>query len=171
MAIRIVGISLVVVAIYLVCEIFVPEESHKKIESFFLTSEQKVLFAECETARKTLKEQGVPGRFAEVDFMVRDERLKNDPILKDLQKCFPVTAKSAPPFRLEIEIFSSDFGKESSADLQVQVSAFELKSGNKVAEVGFRMDHEPAKEEKDSSVQPVPKKPSDEREARHADRN
>src|SRR6185437_8844060 len=71
----------------------------------------------------------------------------NDPILNDLRKCFRTVAPSRGPqqsfHRLEIELFSSDFGTESSADLQAQISAFDTKTGNKVAEAGFRMDHQP----------------------------
>lgn len=162
---RLFALLLIGIAALIGIETFLPEESHKKITWILLSAEQKAIFAKCEDARNSLRQQGLPNRYVSVDFMVRDDRLKTDPILKDLQKCFPTSPKSSASFRLEVEVFSSDFGQESSADLQVQVSAFEVKSGNKVAEVGFRLDHEPLPSKEGSSRGPLPQKPTPERAA------
>lgn len=141
MVLKIGALVFLVSAVLVALSAILPEESQNKVKAIFLSDEQKVLFAECEQVRKQLKEQGLPSQFSSVDYRVRDQRLEKDPILKDLVKCFPSSPKSN--LKLEVELFSSDYQNESSADLQVQISAFDVKSKNKVAELGFRMDHEP----------------------------
>ena len=141
MIVRISAIILVATAFFIALGVLVPEESQKKIKTFFLSPEQKVLFSECEAARQKLKEQQVPLKFSSIEFKVRDKRLEEDPILNDLKKCFATSEKS--PVQLEIELFSSDWNQQSSNDLQVQMSIFDTKTKNKIAEYGFRMDHEP----------------------------
>ena len=141
MILRFGALALLIAAILIGTSALLPEESQKKFKTLFLSPEQKVLFSECQAARQKLKEQQVPLQFSAIEFKVRDLRLEQDPILTDIKKCFSISDKS--PVQLEIEVFSSDWNQQASNDLQVQMSAFENKTKNKIAEYGFRMDHEP----------------------------
>jgi len=139
MASRLIGLILICVAAFVAVSLYLPETSQKKIKALFLSDSQKSLFAECEKARQELRKQELPTVFAKVEYLVRDKRFEEDPILQDLRKCFVVNEKS--PVGLEAEVFSSDFGNWASDDLQVQLSVFDMKSNNKLAEIGFKLDH------------------------------
>jgi hypothetical protein len=139
MASKLIGLILICVSAFVAASLFMPEVSQQKIKAIFLTDTQKALFAECERARTVLREQKLPTAFAQVQFLVRDKRLEEDPIMQDLKKCFAVNEKS--PVALEAEVFSSDFGNWASDDLQVQISVFDVKSKNKLSEVGFKLNH------------------------------
>lgn len=138
---RLGALLVIVTAVVIATFELLPRESKMKVQTILMSSEQKTLFSECEIMRSQLRDQGLASQFKNVELQIRDERLKKDPIIKDIRKCFVLSEGS--PLRAEVELFSSDFGNEASADLQVQVSVFDLKSNNKISELGFRMDHEP----------------------------
>ena len=154
MTAKIIGLILIFVSVFIALNQFLPEDSKTNFKVFFLSEAQKQLFRECERFRKSMIEQKLPIVFGKVDFLVREERLKNDPLLSDLQKCFAPNSNS--PIGLEIEIFSSDFGNWSSDDVQVQISVLDLKSSNKISEFGFRLDHKAPANSANPAAHPSP---------------
>ncbi len=139
MASKLIGLILICISAFVAMSLFMPEVSQQELKAIFLSDTQKALFAECKKARTVLREQKLPTVFAQVQFSVREKRLEKDPILQDLKKCFAVNEKSS--VSLEVEVFSSDFGNWASDDLQVQISVFDVKSKNKLSEVGFKLNH------------------------------
>ena len=143
MILRLGALLLIVIAGSIALDALLPSASGHKFKMMFLCEEQKSLYGGCESARQSLIKQGVSPTYSKVEFRVRDERLQKEKALQDLEKCFTISENAADS--LEVEVFSSDYENEISPDLQIQISAFDNQSRNKIAEAGFRMDLVPAK--------------------------
>lgn len=93
----------------------------------------------CSNLSNQLKSQNYSfTNFKKITLYIREQRLKKNPIAMDLPKCLSTSKLSK--YEAELEIFSSDYGTKAESDLNIQISIFESKSKNKVAEFGTKLN-------------------------------
>jgi hypothetical protein len=102
---------------------------------------KKALAQHCREMTEQLAKEGIANSFAEVEYTLHEPKLKSEPILKDLPKCFSIEKKSSRI--VEVAIFSSDAldGSKSDKveDIQFQISVLDRATRNKIAEAAFHI--------------------------------
>jgi hypothetical protein len=105
---------------------------------------KKEIVNQCTRLIEKLNQANLPDRFVEISFNFYEKSLKDNPVFDDLKYCFFEDPKSK--FKIELDVFSSSFGGRGADQVQIQVSAFEYSSSNKVFETGFQFHLEEAAE-------------------------
>lgn len=91
----------------------------------------------CKQMQKKLNLQKIEN-FAQVNFKFHEEKHNSMLFSEMIRGCFKTTSDSKT--NLEVDIFSSNFAGRASDQIQIQVSAFDHKSKNKIFETGTHFE-------------------------------
>ncbi len=92
----------------------------------------------CKDMQKKLETQKLGNKFAQVNFKFHEEKHKEMLFSEMIRSCFSNAQDSNT--NLEVDVFSSNFAGRASDQIQIQVSAFDFKSKNKIFETGMHFD-------------------------------
>lgn len=112
------------------------DQNFSELSSIGLSNKSKEI---CLNLSNQLKNQNYSfTNFKKITLYVREQRLKKNPLTIDLSRCLATSKLSK--YEAELEIFSSDYGTHAENDLNIQISIFESKSKNKIAEFGTTLN-------------------------------
>lgn len=91
----------------------------------------------CKDMQKKFESQKL-SKFAKVQFKFHEEKHNSMLFSEMIRGCFK--NDTASKVNLEVDVFSSNFAGRASDQIQVQVSAFDFKSKNKIFETGMHFE-------------------------------
>lgn len=92
----------------------------------------------CKDMQKKFEIQKMGPKFAKVNFKFHEEQHKEMVFSEMVKGCFKKDSDSK--VNLEVDVFSSNFAGRASDQIQIQVSAFDFKSKNKIFETGMHFE-------------------------------
>lgn len=92
----------------------------------------------CKEMQAKFASQKLSSKFAKVNFKFHEEQHKEMLFSEMVKGCFKKDSDSK--INLEVDVFSSNFAGRASDQIQIQVSAFDFNSKNKIFETGMHFE-------------------------------
>lgn len=92
----------------------------------------------CKSLTEKLVSQKLSNRAAAVSFNFHEKKHGEMLFSQMIRGCFTEDKKAG--FKVEIDVFSSEFAGRAQDQIQLQVSAFDFKSNNKIFETGIQFE-------------------------------
>lgn len=92
----------------------------------------------CKSLTEKLVSQKLSNRAAAISFNFHEKKHGEMLFSQMIRGCFAEDKKAG--FKVEIDVFSSEFAGRAQDQIQLQVSAFDFKSNNKIFETGIQFE-------------------------------